>query len=132
MVLTYNRYYSAAFLCECLLSVLFKFFLFFFQPNHAEELDPEKLEEQAAVLEKDLILKERETLDVLKELESTKRLVENLKSKVQKEESEANLNFQTSVCENISSVKEAVRRELKDRDEAITVKIPVTTSSKTK
>lgn len=27
---------------------------------------------------------------------------------------------------------EAVRRELKDRDEAITVKIPVTTSSKTK
>ena len=44
------------------------------------------------VLEKELILKERETLDVLKELESTKRLVEDLKSKIQKEESEANLN----------------------------------------
>ncbi|KHN44815.1 WEB family protein [Glycine soja] len=76
------------------------------EPHHTEELDPEKLEEQATVLEKELILKERETLDVLKELESTKRLVENLKSKLQKEESEANLNFQTSVCENILSVKE--------------------------
>ncbi|KHN33209.1 WEB family protein [Glycine soja] len=85
------------------------------EPHHAEELDPEKLEEQAAVLEKDLILKERETLDVLKELESTKRLVENLKSKVQKEESEANLNFQTSVCENISSVKEDEREDKENR-----------------
>ena len=66
-------------------------------------------------MEKDLILKERETLDVLKELESTKRLVENLKSKVQKEESEANLNFQTSVCENISSVKEDEREDKENR-----------------
>jgi len=63
------------------------------------------LEEQASVLEKELILKERETLDVLKELESTKRLVENLKSKLQKEESEAKLNFQMSVCNDMSSVK---------------------------
>ena len=66
-------------------------------------------------MEKDLILKERETLNVLKELESTKRLVENLKSKVQKEESEANLNFQTSVCENISSVKEDEREDKENR-----------------
>lgn len=63
------------------------------------------MEEQASVLEKELILKERETLDVLKELESTKRLVENLKSKLQKEESEAKLNFQMSVCNDMSSVK---------------------------
>ncbi|BAT97593.1 hypothetical protein LR48_Vigan11g047900 [Vigna angularis] len=78
-----------------------------FEPelHHPEELDPGKLEEQAAVLEKELILKERETLDVLKELESTKRLVENLKSKLQKEESEAKLNFQTSVCNYMCTVK---------------------------
>ncbi|KAH1194347.1 WEB family protein [Glycine max] len=50
--------------------------------HHAEELGAEKLEEQAMLLEKELILKERETLDVLKELESTKRLVEDLKSKI--------------------------------------------------
>ncbi|KHN34703.1 Elongation factor Tu GTP-binding domain-containing protein 1 [Glycine soja] len=37
--------------------------------HHAEELGAEKLEEQAMLLEKELILKERETLDVLKELE---------------------------------------------------------------
>ncbi|KAK7287129.1 hypothetical protein RIF29_00191 [Crotalaria pallida] len=56
---------------------------------HVEECVGLKLEEQAAILEKELILKERETLDVLQELESTKRLVEDLKSKLQKEESEA-------------------------------------------
>lgn len=55
------------------------------------EHDTGKLEEEATVLEKELILKEKETLDVLKELESTKRLVEDLKSKLQKEECEANL-----------------------------------------
>lgn len=79
----------------------------FVSPQHdTEELDAGKLEEQAGMLEKELILKERETLDVLKELESTKRLVENLKTKLQKEESMANLNFQMSVCNDISSVKE--------------------------
>ncbi|XP_020234106.1 WEB family protein At2g38370-like isoform X2 [Cajanus cajan] len=79
----------------------------FVPPQHdTEELDAGKLEEQAGMLEKELILKERETLDVLKELESTKRLVENLKTKLQKEESMANLNFQMSVCNDISSVKE--------------------------
>ncbi|RDX68245.1 WEB family protein, partial [Mucuna pruriens] len=77
----------------------------------AEELGAEKLEEQAAVLEKELILKERETLDVLKELESTKRLVEDLKSKLQKEESEANSNLQMSVCDQISVVEEKEEKE---------------------
>ncbi|KAK7349714.1 hypothetical protein VNO77_07314 [Canavalia gladiata] len=79
-----------------------------------EEPDSGKLEEQAAVLEKELILKERETLDVLKELESTKRLVENLKSKLQKEESEANLNFQMTVGDNISYAKENDKDEDKE------------------
>lgn len=50
--------------------------------------DIAKVEAQAAQLEKDLILKERETLDVLKELESTKMIVEKLKVKIQKEASE--------------------------------------------
>ncbi|KAK7340027.1 hypothetical protein VNO77_20719 [Canavalia gladiata] len=79
--------------------------------QHVEEHNAEKLEQQAAVMEKELILKERETLDVLKELESTKRLVEDLKSKLQKEESEANLNLQMSVCDQTSVVEEKEEKE---------------------
>lgn len=64
-----------------------------------EEIDINKLEQQAAELEKDLTLKEQETLDVLKELEATKRLIEELNLKLQKEASEftatPNLNMST-------------------------------------
>ncbi|XP_028764549.1 WEB family protein At2g38370-like [Neltuma alba] len=66
----------------------------------APEHDTGKLEEEAAVLEKELILKEKETLDVLKELESTKRLVEDLKSRLQKEECEAYLKNKEEDKEN--------------------------------
>ncbi|GFP83230.1 WEB family protein at2g38370 [Phtheirospermum japonicum] len=55
-----------------------------------EVVDVGKLEEQTAQLERDLITKERETLDVLKELESTKNTVEELKLKLQNEASEIN------------------------------------------
>ncbi|XP_045795411.1 WEB family protein At2g38370-like [Trifolium pratense] len=79
--------------------------------HHVEELDKEKLEEQARLLEKELMLKERETLDVLKELEKTKRLVEHLKSKLQKEESETNLNFGMNVCDQRSMVNEKEMKE---------------------
>uniref|UniRef100_A0A2C9V3P3 WEB family protein n=1 Tax=Manihot esculenta TaxID=3983 RepID=A0A2C9V3P3_MANES len=50
-----------------------------------EEIDIKKVEEQAAELEKDLIVKELETLDVLEELGTTKRIVEELKLQLQKE-----------------------------------------------
>ncbi|XP_058734588.1 WEB family protein At2g38370-like isoform X2 [Vicia villosa] len=70
------------------------------------ELDAEKLEEQTVGLEKELILKERETLDVLKELESTKKLVENLKSKLHAEESETNLNIKMNLCDKKENEKE--------------------------
>jgi len=79
--------------------------------HHIEELDKEKLEEQARALEKELILKERETLDVLKELEKTKRLVEDLKSKLQKEESETILNLGMSVCDQRLIVDEKEVKE---------------------
>ncbi|KAJ1402456.1 WEB family [Sesbania bispinosa] len=79
--------------------------------RHIEEIDGEKLEEQAVVLEKELILKERETLDVLKELESTKRLVEDLKLKLQKEESEANLISKMSVCDQRLVVEKKEEKE---------------------
>ncbi|KAL0375426.1 UNVERIFIED_CONTAM: WEB family protein [Sesamum radiatum] len=58
--------------------------------HDGESFDVVKVEEQAAQLERDLITKERETLDVLKELEATKNIVEELKLKLQKEASEIN------------------------------------------
>ncbi|XP_039834075.1 WEB family protein At2g38370-like [Panicum virgatum] len=56
----------------------------FATPKEIEELN--NLEEQTAQLEKELTIKERETLDVLKELESTKKVIADLKLKVQNEE----------------------------------------------
>ncbi|XP_015973794.1 WEB family protein At2g40480 [Arachis duranensis] len=53
--------------------------------NSDEEFDIKKVEEQAAKLEKDLIVKELETLDVLEELAATKRIVEGLKQQLQTE-----------------------------------------------
>jgi chromosome segregation ATPase len=83
-----------------------KFSIFFFWQQNTEELDAAKLEEQAVILEKELIIKERETLDVLKELESTKKLVENLKSKLQTEESDAILNTKLNSCDDKENEKE--------------------------
>jgi peptidoglycan hydrolase CwlO-like protein len=62
-----------------------------------EEVGISKLEEQAAQLEKDLFVKERETLDVLKELEATKTIVEELKLKLQKEASEFSVTLETDM-----------------------------------
>ncbi|XP_021903918.1 WEB family protein At2g40480 [Carica papaya] len=53
--------------------------------NGVEEFDIKKVEEEAAELEKDLIVKELETLDVLEELGTTKRIVEELKRQLQQE-----------------------------------------------
>ncbi|KVI03289.1 Protein of unknown function DUF827, plant, partial [Cynara cardunculus var. scolymus] len=50
-----------------------------------EVFDAAKAEEQAVQLANDLIVKERETLEVLKELEATKTALEDLKVKLQKE-----------------------------------------------
>ncbi|KAI9074897.1 hypothetical protein K1719_043126 [Acacia pycnantha] len=70
------------------------------QETPEDEHDTGKLEEETAVLEKELILKEKETRDVLKELESTRRLVEDLKSKLQKEECGAYLKNKEEDKEN--------------------------------
>lgn len=50
-----------------------------------EEFDIKRMEEQTAELEKDLIVKELETLDVLEELGATKRMVEELKRQLRTE-----------------------------------------------
>lgn len=55
------------------------------QPQAPQESDVHKLEERTAAMLKDLDTKEQETLEILKELELTKRLVEELKLKLPKE-----------------------------------------------
>lgn len=67
----------------------------FWKPHHkqphaseddiGEVFDAAKAEEQAVQLANDLVVKERETLEVLKELEATKTTLEELKVKLQKE-----------------------------------------------
>ncbi|KAI3666914.1 hypothetical protein L6452_41955 [Arctium lappa] len=67
----------------------------FWKPHHKqshaseddieEVFDAAKAEEQAMQLANDLVVKERETLEVLKELEATKTTLEELKVKLQKE-----------------------------------------------
>ncbi|XP_076952137.1 WEB family protein At2g38370-like [Bidens hawaiensis] len=69
------------------------------QNDNEEEFDAEKAELQAAQLATDLMVKERETLEVLKELEATKTLVEELKVKLQKESAAVN--------EELKEVKES-------------------------
>ncbi|KAH7854767.1 hypothetical protein Vadar_017595 [Vaccinium darrowii] len=67
-----------------------------------EEYDLDKVEAQAAALEKDLIAKERETLGVLRELEATKQFVEGLKMKLVKEVSECMATPETSPVGTLS------------------------------
>lgn len=56
-----------------------------------EEFDAAKVEEHAVQLASDLVVKERETLEVLKELEAAKATVEELKVKLQRESARVNL-----------------------------------------
>ncbi|KAF2305240.1 hypothetical protein GH714_003276 [Hevea brasiliensis] len=77
-----------------------------------EEVGISKVEEQAALLEKDLIMKERETLDVLKQLETTKMMIEELKLKLQKQASEANMTLESSADDRNLTL--ALKEEKKD------------------
>ncbi|KAF2306526.1 hypothetical protein GH714_019086 [Hevea brasiliensis] len=82
------------------------------EAHEEEEVDISKLEEQAALLEKDLIVKERKTLDVLKELETTKLMVEELKLKLQKQASDANVTLESSAEDR--KMTPALKEEKKD------------------
>lgn len=74
-----------------------------------------ELEEEAAQLERDLIVKERETLDVLKELETTKNIVEELKSKLQKEASEINAALKAESTINAKNLVAEERKHENDK-----------------
>ncbi|GAB2300774.1 hypothetical protein Dimus_034810 [Dionaea muscipula] len=56
------------------------------EPCDVVDIDMAKVQQQAAELEKELVMKEKETLNVLKELESTKMILEELKLKLLQQE----------------------------------------------
>ncbi|KAK1426509.1 hypothetical protein QVD17_15183 [Tagetes erecta] len=69
-----------------------------------DEFDAAKAEEHALQLANDLIAKEQETLEVLKELEATKTVVEELKVKIQKESAAVNHELKESRDQNGASL----------------------------
>lgn len=75
-----------------------------------------EVEEEAARLEMNLIKKERETLDVLKELEMTKNIVEELKVKLQNEASEISKAIKGDSSVNVAAAP--VPEEEKDEGDA--------------
>ncbi|KAG8377109.1 hypothetical protein BUALT_Bualt09G0134300 [Buddleja alternifolia] len=79
--------------------------------HHGAMIDIVKVEEQAAQLERDLILKERETLDVLKELETTKNIVEELKLKLQKEATEINAALNNNNVDFVAEIPQKGNHE---------------------
>ncbi|KAL0401111.1 UNVERIFIED_CONTAM: WEB family protein [Sesamum latifolium] len=76
--------------------------------------DAEKMEEQRVQLERDLIMKEQETLHVLKELEAAKRLVEDLRVNLAK----SNLNKTSDDLAVIQASVECLNRKLR-RDKVL-------------
>ncbi|CAH9101169.1 unnamed protein product [Cuscuta epithymum] len=80
-----------------------------------EEFEISKVEEQAAQLERDLIEKETETLNVLKELESTKAVVEELKLKLQEaSKQESNENDGVAVLKDLEQAKRNLSKTVDD------------------
>ncbi|KAJ1389494.1 WEB family [Sesbania bispinosa] len=71
--------------------------------NSIEDFDIKKVEEQAVKLEKDLIVKELETLDVLEELGATKAIVEELKQQLQTEALKRFATRDVKSCEEIGA-----------------------------
>ncbi|VVB02900.1 unnamed protein product [Arabis nemorensis] len=69
------------------------------QDNGEGEFDIKRMEEHAAELEKDLIVKELETLDVLEALGSTKRIVEDLKRQLHEESLRCTENLSSDIKE---------------------------------
>lgn len=67
-------------------------------------------------LEKDLVIKEKETFNILKELESTKLLVEKLRQKIQNETSEANAAVNSNVDDE--KVHHVMKTEEKESQES--------------
>lgn len=64
-----------------------------------EEIDMDTVEKQAAELEKELIIKEQETLEVLRELESAKGVMEGLKLNLIKETSSSSIMATTTTLD---------------------------------
>jgi hypothetical protein len=74
--------------------------------EHPEEAEEATIvEQQTAQLENELAIKERETLDLLKELESTKKIITELKLKIHKETAETYQVVKSEETDRVSVVE---------------------------
>ncbi|CAH2064371.1 unnamed protein product [Thlaspi arvense] len=90
------------------------------EASYQNDVDEANMVAKASDLEKELIAKEGETLKVLKSLESTKAIVEELKSKLQRNEEKENCDMnvlqelnqaKTNLCkttEDLAAIRESV------------------------
>ncbi|CAL5084688.1 unnamed protein product [Urochloa decumbens] len=74
------------------------------------------LEEQTAQLEKELSIKERETLDVLKELESTKKVIADLKMRIKNEEP-ATFSISEEMGQAVAPIEEGTTEKMSENVE---------------
>ncbi|XP_020225330.1 WEB family protein At2g40480 [Cajanus cajan] len=84
--------------------------------NSIEDFDIKRVEEEAAKLEKDLIVKELETLDVLEELGATKAILEELKRQLQ---SEALNCFAAPGCEEVGDPVKNCVNDLNNQEQTL-------------
>ncbi|CAJ2653508.1 hypothetical protein L195_g013545 [Trifolium pratense] len=94
-----------------------------------EDFDIKKIEEQAAKLEKDLIMKELETLDVLEELGSAKTILEKLKQQLQSEALKCCATQDVNSCEQIKAPVKNYENNVNHREPILQSPIPCAASS---
>ncbi|TKY56939.1 WEB family protein [Spatholobus suberectus] len=109
------------------LSVCF-YFIFKFRSS-TEEFDIKRVEEEAAKLEKDLIVKELETLDVLEELGATKAILEELKQQLQSKALSCFSTPDVNSCEQVGAPVKNCVNVINNQEQTLQSPSPRATSS---
>ncbi|KAL5125495.1 WEB family protein [Glycine soja] len=97
--------------------------------NSAEDFDIKRVEEEAAKLEKDLIVKELETLDVLEELGATKAILEELKKQLQSEALNCFATPGGNSCEQIGVPVKNCVNDINNEEQTLQCRSPCATLS---
>ncbi|KAK7372557.1 hypothetical protein VNO80_05940 [Phaseolus coccineus] len=97
--------------------------------NSAEDFDIKRVEEEAAKLEKDLIVKELETLDVLEELGATKAILEELKLQLQSEALNCLATRGENSCEKVGVAVRNCVNGINNEEQTLQSSSPCATSS---
>ncbi|CAJ1971083.1 unnamed protein product [Sphenostylis stenocarpa] len=97
--------------------------------GEAQDFDIKRVEEEAAKLEKDLIVKELETLDVLEELGATKAILEDLKLQLQSEALNCFATRGENSCEQVGAAVRNCVNGINNEEQTLQSSSPCATSS---